>query len=322
MSGKDTPFGFPNGLSFGEWLRARRETHGYTVSSLSHFSHVDIGTISRLENNLTQCTMITAVRLGDVLNFSWVELYTHFFNASSVTNIDNVGLSGDNVITLKDEGEGELLMAEDVSRFIRHFDRDPLSAYAFLTRTLNRVLYWEDMLEGHERSPQEDIPEKVNLWIKSKVLRVELQYPVEIDPKIVLKAFERGAAVIPKDIEIVLKVLNPNLPKGTKTVASILFLRLQSATVERAKLQDVLQLDELLDQQGKLLMSYWNACKFLYQGGELESQHYDLAGEKTDEEIELRGQRVLDLISMYRWMQHMNVAREWVDELKTLTAIV
>ena len=62
-------------MEFGEWLRNQRRVMGMDVRDLGGRSRVDPSTISRIENQHTQSTLLTAYRLCEGLETSLSELY-------------------------------------------------------------------------------------------------------------------------------------------------------------------------------------------------------------------------------------------------------
>lgn len=103
----------------------------------------------------------------------------------------------------------------------------------------------------------------------------------------------------------------------------VLLRRLQGAAVERAKLQDVLRVDSLLKQGGKLLMRYWSACQLMSKGMEFDNKRYGIPGHEV-EEADYRGQLVLHLVSLYRWLQYLDefeyTSLGWLHVLRVLTS--
>src|SRR5262249_14861916 len=58
-------------MRFSSWLRTTREEQGLNIRALSQQTGVDPGTISRVENNSSEPTLHTAMRLADGLNVAF-----------------------------------------------------------------------------------------------------------------------------------------------------------------------------------------------------------------------------------------------------------
>jgi len=300
-----------NGSQFGAWLRRWREYHGYSVTWLSQVSGVDASTISRLENNRTQCTMLTAVRLGDKLRFSWEHLRIQF--------VPSAGEKLDGPDDSRVVRNPTVLLSADVIAFVDFCQTHSADGLAFLTQTLNTVMNNRPSLS--RSSQHSTLPDNASfLWDYSDIFHFRLYYPPTTNTALVHDGFRYGGAVISDDIMMFLDVIRQELPlRGNYPPETYTLLRrLETTAVERVKLEDVVRLDAIAGDLVPLLHVYWSTCQLLHEVSSIPAWR-EMRVAPDAEMSEQHRQLVHNLFALYRWSQFLGLDLQgWLDELRQL----
>lgn len=240
-------------LNFGRWVREKRLQHGLTLPALVQRTGLDLGTISRIENEQTQATLSTAIRICDGLGES-LESLVQALQGRTVQGFEvDIGSPkpnyGINVLT-----------PYDVRAFLHFFHDERQKGLESLASLLDDIV--DRLLSGNRGNRELKIlrldSEGVDTLIAASPLySLELKYPRGITARAIQEIYARGGEIIPVDIEIYLDNIVANLFREHKDhlseilghVSNIL-TRVRIASVERVKLVDVLLIDEGLTREG------------------------------------------------------------------------
>ena len=313
-------------LTFGRWIRERREQLGLTLQVLVKRSGVGMATISRIENEHSQVMLSTAVRLCEALGATAKDLVFAMQGRKDLPGLEQVrsAMYGKNVLT-----------PEDIRAFLRFSTQKPQKGRDLLARLLPKIFdhpdtseryYITGQLENHAR---EDIKIDSNtdrllatlLIIGSSIYQFSLNYPHSMNAETTLKIYNQGGMLIPMDVETYIQKISSKIP-GAKLddhLESVLS-RISTATVERIKLVDVLLLDEKLGKDGEILGMYWSLSKYFDQilhhmppaQGDWDFLEV-ISGEQIREDTKLASL----LITTSRWFQYSNWEEtSWLDNLR------
>jgi len=246
-------------VNFGQLLQKTRKEQKLDIQTLAKQTGVDASTISRIENGRTQPTLSTTIRICEGLGITMPEIL--------------LALQGRQMASFEpmQAPEGEAVpKASDVEAVIEYFRKDWQRGCTWLAHLLNKIVQVGDSpLRMNERSrAQSFVAEDINnLLFDSSVYWFELRYPSEIEPDNILEIYRQDGALIMADIGAYLKkvrrerqVTLANLEDSISFSDSALS-RLETGSIERFKLMDILRLDEQLGQEGKVLALLWQACK-------------------------------------------------------------
>ncbi len=246
-------------MNFGQLIQKIRKEQKLDIQTLAKQTGVDASTISRIENARTQPTLSTTIRICEGLGITMPDLLLE--------------LQGRHMASFepKRATEGEAVpRASDVEAVIEYFRKDWQSGRTWLAHLLNRIVLVRDGPERvNERTgTQFFVAEDINkLLLDSSVYQFELQYPSEMEPDDILEIYRQDGVLIVSDIGAFLKKVRR---ERQVTLASLedsvdfsdsALSRLETGSMERFKLMDVLRLDEQLGQEGKILALLWQACK-------------------------------------------------------------
>jgi transcriptional regulator with XRE-family HTH domain len=244
-------------MDFGRWVRAQRERREMDVRAFARLTGVDASTISRIEQARSQVTLWTAVRMCERLNMTPADLLGALW-----------GKRPPFAVRQKEGQEGDIVTVEDLEAFLRYMRRRWQEGCAWLTSLLNQVAAREDDgRASHGGSAPLIVPEDIEKLLQdSHLYQFKVQYPAAITAEDLWDIYLRGGALSLMDMGAYLKqarrarrVTLSDLEESGKVSASVLS-RLETGSLERVKLIDVLTLDEQLGQEGKLMAMYWRAC--------------------------------------------------------------
>jgi transcriptional regulator with XRE-family HTH domain len=277
-------------VNFGQLIQKIRKEQNLDIQTLAKQTGVDASTISRIENARTQATLGTTIRICNGLEIALPDLF--------------LALQGRHMASLEPkrviEGEG-VPKASDVEAVIEYFRQDWKRGCTWLAHLLNRIVLVRDSsVRTNERSRAQFFVAEVinNLLFDSSVYWSELRYPSEMEPDDILDIYRQNGVLTMADIGAYLKKIRR---EKQVTLASLedsvnfsdsALSRLETGSMERIKLTDVLKLDEQLAQEGKILALLWQACKsnegFMHKPQQMNNGRSTVATASwTQEEIKL-----------------------------------
>jgi transcriptional regulator with XRE-family HTH domain len=249
-------------MNLGAWLRQLRRERGLNLETLAAQTDVEASTISRIENEQTQATLDTTVRLCEALGVTAADL--------------GQAIQGRKFAPHSPRGRHRLppdavLVMEDVDAFVAFFHANPQRSGRLLADLLNQVAHLQagQGVEKLQRELPLFAPEDIERLIAfSPLYRFELQYPPHLEAAMILEIGRLGGVLTPTDVGMYLqqarrkkKVTLVGLEGAVQVSASVLS-RLEGGSVDRVKLMEALALDEALGEKGNLLTLYWSASKF------------------------------------------------------------
>ena len=302
-------------MDFGPWLKQIRAERKLDARSLAKLTGVDASTITRLEGQRTQATLLTAVRLCEGLGVSLSKLLQALWGRP-LREVKREGITG----------EPSVPTTRDVETFLQCFLANKEKGTEHLSNLLNQVVLQRSASEGKstESEPPLFAPGDIQkLLFDTSVYRFELQYPPLLEAEDIVRIYHWGGVLTLTDIGVYLRkarqsrnVTLTRLEDSVKFSASGLS-RLETGTAEQIKLADVVMLDEQLELEGQLLGMYWSVCKFNEQ---IIHQFAQRADRKSLSPAG-KEEQVLKLASLFittcRWLQALNPGDpSWIKSVR------
>ncbi len=245
-------------MDFGSWLKQMRLERNMDLRAFADLIGINMSSVSRIENSRTQVTLSTAVRICERLEVPLPTLMQSL-QGKALPDLDSL------VVT---EREGVLTLS-DVQEFLEYIRYDWHGGSILLAELLNAIFVRQIGSRSIPLGKNIHLfgPEDVNkLLMDMPLYRFELQYPQTIQANDIWETYRQGGWLTFLDIGIYIKKvrkdvtfvrLHPNVHVSDSVIS-----RLESGSLERIKLIDVVMLDEQLEQGGKLLAMYWKASHF------------------------------------------------------------
>jgi transcriptional regulator with XRE-family HTH domain len=315
---------------FGDYLKGKREQHGLDQASLAIKSHMEPSTISRIENDSTDVSIATIVRLCEALLVTPKQIYTQFLGCEAI----NKGTK----INLKDEPDyfsfaffynqkyhpieiEEIINDSDIKGFLKLYDENQYSSIEILCNYLTKTSKLINGKNSFKYSPESF----ENFYADSKFESLEIEYP-DLPPSLVLFVHKNNGIIIPKDVGKFIKGFRTEGKLRLSDLAEI--TGLSTSTLDRIelgrgigkiKLVDILQLDKGLQANGELFSMLWKANSFFNNYGE----PYVIKLEDDDENIYRRIKTLYLLITMSRWWititnHNVDIIKNFRLDVKTL----
>lgn len=287
-------------MEFGEWIRRSRKAQKLDLRALAGKTGVEAGTISRVENARTQVTLSTAIRICEGLGVTGFDLLEAVRGKHVPSQEESSSVRDKAIPTM-----------EDIEAFLVSLQSDPPAGYHTLSRLLNKVI----TLRGREaetaqrESSHVFHPEEIHcLLFHSPVYQFEVHYPPNMRTEDILIIYKRGGALTLADIGMYIKKIRREKQmtlahlEGTAKVSISVLSRLETGLLEQVKLADILNLDEQLEQDGKLLLMYWRA----YRLNDLVSHSGGATtGFSSPTAVEQYEKQVFVFIVLHRWLQQL-----------------
>jgi transcriptional regulator with XRE-family HTH domain len=305
--------------TLGEWLRDRRTDEGWTVARLAQASGTDIGTISRIENNITQPTVLTMCRLGKCLAFSWHDLRSiaHFEDAHG--NVIEYTAAPDGGKTISPPGalsetssfskaDSDLLTEKEVLEFTAQFFKNPLAAGTILNDCMRVVLTVERfplyLVLNTEPQRSADL---TWFWLPSEVFQMVISYPKQYEAARILEDYLQGGVINADDVAHLAREYLPTSDLAEQS--EHLLRRLAETALERVKFVDILE----LEYANRHILS-WSPLQLYWQATTLFLKYATLAANTKNSYqglITAEGATQIGtvLIRLFRWMQCLDIAK-------------
>jgi transcriptional regulator with XRE-family HTH domain len=304
-------------MNLGAWLRQLRREQGLNLETLAVQTGVEASTISRIENERTQATLDTAVRLCEALGATAADLVQ--------------ALQGRKIAPRAPRGRRQtaptvVLTMRDVDAFVAFFQANPKRSCRLLSNLLNQVTQKQvgKEVEKLRWEIPPFAPEDVERLIAcSPLYRFELQYPPLLEADKLLELGQLGGVLTPTDVGMYLqqarrkkRVTLAGLEGAVQLSASVLS-RLESGSVDRVKLMEALTLDEALGEDGNLLTLYWSASKFSGKSAGYSPKPGLPAALHQVGWTEQESRLVDALILTCRWLQYLSPGNtSWLTDLR------
>lgn len=256
-----------------DWLKRIRIEKGLTLVELATRSGLTHGHLSRLETGRSQLTLLTAVRIMDVLDLSWTTLFTEGF-------------------IKKDLPIPDLYRSQDVEFFsfpcLNFNDIDPFAESQLLSTGKTSLIVIE-LLKIFIKNCKPNLePTKVEMLATSaypfldssdgdvfdfseEVSDIQLHYPENFAPEKLRKIYLAGGILILADLGTYIRHLREIKGLSLRQLGSLVQLShpalrdLETKMSDKIKLNDLIQLDNALELDGELIVFAWRTAE-LYLG--------------------------------------------------------
>lgn len=279
--------------SFGSLVREKRNQMRKDLKNFGSYVNVDPSSISRLESEGTEATLISAIRICEALGITPANLIKELFGNEAED------------IFLKDEQSflkgGKALTKEDLDYLMAAFDQNKLEVLGWLAALLNRIIYSREAPSNDFSSELQDLysynaSDIFKLLEDNPVYKAQLQYPLNLDPEKILGTFANGGVITFQDVGVFLKNIrsgkNITLAElGNKSkISESMLSKFEAGSIKKVKLQDIMIFDNILGQDGKLLTLYWHISKI------------------SDNNPPTEEPRLITIfIILFRWFQHLGL---------------
>lgn len=239
-------------MDFGEWIgRHRRETLNIDMRTAAERTGVDLGTISRVENGRTQPTLATVIRLCEGYDLALADMIAAL-----------VGAEVAQTLTPPDRPDNSVLSVADAVAFARGFG--PARA-AWLAAQLNTIGRTQAQA-AREPNPPPVVPEAIPLLLaRSEVFQVTLAYPGGLAAESLRWTYAMGGLLLFVDVGAYVRAARQLSGQTLHALGSATVLsRIETGTMERIKLGDVLALDAALTPDDHAVAGmFWRAGRAL-----------------------------------------------------------
>ncbi len=305
-------------MHFGKWVQERRVERGLDVRTFAARTGVDVGTISRIENERTQATLKTAVQICEGIGVPLTDL--------------SMVLLGKFFPFLEQQPPSEkkvMPTMRDAEAFLTYAHQDQQACYSWLAHLLNRIVALGGLSPGNKRKRglRLFVPEDIQkLLLNLSLYRFELQYPEDLGVEQIWNTYRETGLLTYTDVGTAIKhirrekqVTLARLEDSVKISASVLS-NLESGSIERIRLIDVFTLDQQLAQEGKIIAMYWSACRSHQQLICLQQSDGNAGRGEAASLVEQ--EQDMKLIAIYtticRWFEVVNEdSFSWIEELRT-----
>ena len=295
--------------SFGEWLHAKRVSRGWQMLDLAQRTGIDHSTISRVENQATEATLLTAVRLCRGLDLTVLDWLSSIESSKTQKDLRPVASQA-----------SRSLSATDITNVLRLYRKNPSIVISFLDQILIELRARLD--SSDYRDPQNQ-PSFFATSAKELVAaevgqQSKVCYPAELQAEQIFEVYRQGGVMTLMDAGRYLGTLREQQGlsylglEGKTSFSDNTLGRLERAQVERIKLLEVLRLDQILRQNGKLVAVFARASEFnsgLVNGYSRSPEGKLVLKPWVQEEFGLATLFIL----LYRWLQCVDPRSEiWV----------
>lgn len=235
-------------IDLGELFRKWRQEQSFNINELAERATVDMGTISRIENGITQATLPTAFRLCTNLGITSKELCSIFFNIVPVQAQNNT----DNYSELT---------SEDVEKFLRFNIKAPNQAHDFFIELLNHIFDTDAVeIPGNVTKFTEQDLEKI--LSPTNLYSFVLHYPSDLTSLDVVDIYKSNGVLIQADLNVYLDYLQKSQLSKSNVRLISLAERLSQGAFERFKFIDLIELDSKFTAKGMLFDIWWQMFEF------------------------------------------------------------
>lgn len=292
-------------MKTSKWFHAIRLDQCLKLTEISELTGVAPSQISRIENEQSDLTLLTGVKIAYALGVNLVDIVRGMGLSKSVLDLlvyNNAPTSLSNTTI------------QDIEKFLVWYSLSPTEAKQLLYEAFGQIKF-KAGFEGTKNSP------KSWDYIKSAIEPsgtdyIRLQYPTGISNSLIRECLQSRGVLGFYDLGIFIRQSRQELKLGLielaeKTHISYSALRrIEVGDIERIKLDDIFSIDDALGNSGEVLAIAWKVAQFY--SGVLRNQ-----GELT--KLNLWNDRELaladTLVAISRWYQVHAPTDNW---LKTL----
>jgi transcriptional regulator with XRE-family HTH domain len=300
-------------MEFGPWLKIyRRDKLKYDLKTVSKLTGVDASTISRIENQKTQATLDTVIRICDGLEIDFTYLIRELMGTKEIPTVD--------YFRPQNEIRFPTIDYFDLDRFLDRFRQSSDWGCHFLAQWITQVAANQAKEDGLAPPPPITDTDIAHMLTKSSVYEFRLHYPAEhLFAEDIFRIFQNGGVLIFADVGSYVREIRrarnttlASLHKSTERSTSVLS-RVETGALERIKLDDVLAVNEQLSGQNEILGMFWAAAQ-----GHVDSQGVIKIGDWIARAYDL----TILFVTLCRWLyvqnrNDTNWVRQITDELAT-----
>ncbi|MDM8520287.1 helix-turn-helix transcriptional regulator [Anaerolineales bacterium HSG6] len=232
---------------FGKWLQDQRKRKGFLLDEFANKTNVDVGTISRLENGRTQATLVTCISLSERLEYSAYDMYS-FLQDDAEAKLDE---------TLRPESGG--IAIKQVLELLAKEQAGSIDVLQLLVDKLNGISAFALQTNAPRTFTVDDIRQ---FLFTSPLYSYQLHYPATMPADLVVEIYQQGGILILEDLQIYIQWLKATSETHLNRRQNSILDRLVMGNVDRIKLSDLLELDQLFEVKGELFCLVWEAVKY------------------------------------------------------------
>lgn len=303
--------------TFSELIKKTRLKLRMDIKDVSENSGVAFSVISRLENNLSQPTVVTVVKLAYALRLQSFEL------------CGSLGLDS-YLCLLRDHDVREfnpnVINIYDIESFLDFFHSASMKAKDFLYDSyeeVERKLRPESLLEEDEEKDDEI----VSVWdtVKNAIIPlsnryIPLPYPDKIDLQYLTDIHNNHGVMIFQDLgymirerRIIARLSLRDLAALTNVSANSIS-RLERGVIDRLFLNEIVQIDNALHSQGQIFSVCWAAGEF--HSGVLRNRVHDIEVDPPLSWTEQEHAIATTLVKLDRWHSSIGNGDRFVQEFR------
>ncbi|MDP9316019.1 MAG: helix-turn-helix transcriptional regulator [Chloroflexota bacterium] len=282
-----------NNLTFGQLIHQTRVEQKLKLQDVAARTSVDVSTISRIERDVTQATLQSAILLCRALGVDPVRLWC--------------SLHGD-VESYRPtyHSHEEVLLESDVLGLGRLFYSNHEQCIDLVATLLNTIVVEQPaspLYGNHMPTLTRDDVEM--LFIQSPVIKLTVEYPPELMAKDVLNMYAVGGVVAGPDASMFVRKLHIKALHRTDAKQVIRALTtLQIAEGDRIKLADILSLDKQLKGEGEIFAMCW--IVYLYRLLKVYGNVEHAVGPSLYQERRADEHLLHVFVNICRWLQYQH----------------
>ena len=290
-----------------EWLFENRKAQGLRLMDLAEKSGVTHATLSRIENQQSQATLFTAVRVMHALGLSWIDLFTNGFikeglsvpkiyllesptqeypclNFNDIEVLDSCGVLR--------RGVAPTIVTQMLNLFIKKYN----SAIDKETRNLLAANFYSLL----------NVADNQNGIARQYLPELDFLYPPTFSSETLKKIYISAGAFILSDLGRYVKDLRETRKLSLRHVATLIEFthpalgQFESKTSDKVKLNDLIHLDNSLELDGELIVFAWRTAELYLGVHRIKTETEQKIQPWTDSEIRL----IEKLVTASRFFQH------------------
>jgi len=234
--------------NIGDRIREKRLALALTVRSLAEKSGIDPGTLSRIENGVTEITLSSGIKLAEALGIELNELVLPSISDGRTIREIAAPYSASTVVP-----------KEIVDAFLDLHRRNDASAMNLLASWLNQIAQRQVELGIVDRTVGFDAQIVQWLLVRQDLFRFKIRLPQQCISWVVPNIYALGGKISRGDLKLYLAALSedPRRYDSLGRQSKDILRRLQSETPNRLRLIDIVSLEEELGID--LVSMYWRA---------------------------------------------------------------
>jgi transcriptional regulator with XRE-family HTH domain len=311
-------------LNYAIWLKNKREEKKLQQESLAKLAGITAATISRIENNDNDVTFTTAYKICQALSISLPTLLSE-----SNAGYDFKVINGPSTIvgSIKSPSDqlspsetyNNCLRFEELENFQNSFITNFNSSCEFISTWLNRLSTLIPPNRNDDDSAFTFNPELIRqIFINNSLISLKINYPQNIKKELLDRTYNSLGVMTSLDVGEYINLNRKNSQQSLKlfsiddeSISKSSLSRIESGSVERIRLLDIVELDKRFNENGKLIDMFWNVARFTTQ---CELKQSLLA--KIDNSHDLKKYSIL-FVTIGRWMQVLsNNDSTWIIEMR------